>query len=141
MSQVSPAKAASRTRAAGSLANPGEDGSAAIDALVALSILTGTIVLALNATDAGRRAASSALETREASALLSNLAESTPVEIGTYAGRSGRLLWRVDNTLETVLAQSRDARICRRKVSVSGQSRSRAYELTTLKPCPARTAR
>ena len=112
-------------------ANDGDAGFAAVDALVALTILSSTLILALQALTVTHRAAAAALETRKANALMASLMVEARKATGLSSGETGALRWQVR------LEPSEVSGICSRSVNVEGLRSRRRFALATREPCPA----
>jgi hypothetical protein len=73
-----------------------QDGFAAVDALVAVTILSSSLALSLMAVQVGGRARRAAGETRDAELLLRERLEGTLGQAGAWSGRDRGLDWRVE---------------------------------------------
>lgn len=116
-------------------ASPREEGYVAVDALVALTILTSTIVFALSAVQQGARVARSALEVREASAELQEAMQWTRAgvsggQVSTHAFSS-----RVELSPPTQMVAG--IGLCRRTVVVVSAQSGRPYYASTNAICIA----
>lgn len=109
------------------------NGFAAIDALVALVILTTTIGLSITAAAQSRRLATAAAETRGATAVLQQLADRAPSAIssGTTSGFEWRILVSRPDTdpLAAHLAT------CRMSISARSVSDRQRFGVSTLVSC------
>ena len=74
----------------------GQGGFAAVDALVAVTILSSSLALSLMAAQTGARASRTAGETRDAELLLRDRLEGTASQAGVWRGRAQGLDWRVE---------------------------------------------
>jgi hypothetical protein len=110
------------------------EGYAAVDALVALTILAATVVFSLAALHSGRRVADSALEARAATELLRQLLDQPPFS-GQKSGQDRLFTWQVI-TQPPVLAVGAAA-LCRRDAKVAARRTSRRYALSSASICPA----
>lgn len=108
-------------------------GFAAVDALMALTILAITIAFAINAVGVGQRAARTASETRNAQALMSALLNAPIRQPGVHRGASSGFDWTV-----TVTPRSGHMSpiLCDTKVEVAGRTSRRTYQLSTAEICP-----
>lgn len=107
-------------------------GHAAVDAMVAMLIVSLAIVLSLRAVRQSERAASLALETRRAETLLKDLMLEGPGDFQPASGSTGGFAWTVQ-TLSTGAA--RPIAVCRRLVTLTSAS-ARRYSAATLGACP-----
>lgn len=108
-------------------------GFAAIDALMALTILATTIAFAINAVSVGQRAARAASETRQAQALMEALLDAPIRQPGTYHGKSSGLAWTVNVTPRL---PNTSPLLCDTKVEVAGRRAQQTYQLATAETCP-----
>jgi hypothetical protein len=113
------------------------DGFAAVDALVALTILAATIALSLEAAASATHAAASASEVREADTLLRYLLQSHQ---GDEGGRSDRFAWRVEVTPLGPVKAGGTFQLCKHAAQARDQRSGRRYTLATLVACPAEGA-
>ena len=112
-----------------------EAGFAAVDALVALTILAMTIALALQAMQTARRMAGAALEARSATAVLQWLLQSDPDEIGARSGSANGFAWRAELALNPSDPQAPAVRTCTRSASVARVGGRRSYAARALVFC------
>ena len=114
-------------------------GFAAIDALVALTVLSLILSLALGALGAARRVGGAALEAQQARALLRSLLANAPSAPGSRAGRTAGFRWSLVSTLQNGAAQQ--ARLCQRVASAEGLVSRRRYLGSSVAFCvePRRT--
>jgi len=114
----------------------GSAGFAAVDALVALTILTSTLILALGAAGSAQRAAAAGLEARRTHLLLGFLMNAPKNELGTWRGADRGLNWTLQ--LSRVAETSSDGAwlLCRRSATARNEQTRRHYELTTIETCP-----
>ena len=112
------------------------DGFAAVDALVALTILSTTLILSLGAAETARRASVSAAETRQASELLHYLIDATPGRIGAASGRASGFDWRVDVRVSAA-AHGPVLQLCDRSARLTSRQSGRRYALASARICPA----
>ena len=117
----------------------GREGFAAVDALVALMILSATIILSLGAAEVGRRAMRDAVQVRRADQILLGLLKTTPHEIGAVQGRSSNFVWRVTTKPANAAARSRTTQICERVAKVQALGDHRRYSMSTAELCPTPT--
>jgi hypothetical protein len=121
----------------------GDDaGFVAVDALVALAILSTTIALSIQSADVARRTADRAAETHRAKAVLQQLLKDADAAPGVAAGRSGALDWR--RTVAPIplgVGQTAATRLCRHSVEVRPGDAPRVYRASTVRLCPREGAR
>jgi hypothetical protein len=113
----------------------GQGGFAAVDALVAVTILSSSLALSLTAAEIGMRASRTAGETRDAELVLRGRLEDTAGQAGVWSGRVQGLSWRIE------AHRSDDAVIeragpCVRTASATSTRSGRTYRLTTVDTCP-----
>lgn len=111
----------------------GQDGFAAVDALVAVTILSSSLALSLMATQVGARASRSAAETRDAELLLRERLESTAGQTGVWSGRHLGLDWRVEAQAPDI-GSARRAAPCVR-TALAKAAGGRTYRITTVDTC------
>lgn len=111
----------------------GQDGFAAVDALVAVTILSSSLALSLMAAQVGTRASRSAGETRDAELLLRERLEGTAGQAGVWSGHDQGLDWRVE-AHATGAAPSLRAAPCVRAASAKAVS-GRTYRIATVDTC------
>src|SRR3954463_16088587 len=111
----------------------GQDGFAAVDALVAVTILSSSLALSLMATQVGTRASRLAGETRDAELLLRARLEATASQAGVWRGRDQSLDWRVEAHVADAVS-SRRAAPCVRTASAKAAS-GRTYRIATVDTC------
>lgn len=114
---------------------PGGDqgGFAAVDALVAVTILSSTLALSLMAAQIGGRASRSAAETHDAEMLLRGKLEATAGQPGVWSGRDLGLDWRVE-AHRSDAGPARVAAPCVRSASAKAVG-GRTYRLATVDIC------
>ena len=118
-------------------ATPANDsGFAAVDALVALMILTISIVLCLRAVETARHAAIAADEARHATQLLAGLLDAAPRKAGGLAGRSPTFSWTVEVTHAEAGMGVSGASLCGRLAKAVSLNTRRVYTLSTTDVCP-----
>ncbi|WP_340643888.1 hypothetical protein [Phenylobacterium sp.] len=108
-------------------------GYAAVDALVALMIISMTLIMSFKAMAQAGQTTAAATEVRRAEALLSYLLESTPRGYEVAAGRTDGFAWRVE--LDATGAE-RPVEVCRRAASLTSVDSGRTYKAATLETCP-----
>ncbi|WP_156398333.1 hypothetical protein [Caulobacter sp. Root1455] len=111
----------------------GQDGFAAVDALVAVTILSSSLALSLMAAQVGTRASRSAGETRDAELLLRERLEATAGQAGVWSGHDLGLDWRVEANIPDA-GPARQAAPCVRTASAKAAS-GRAYRIATVDIC------
>jgi hypothetical protein len=122
-------------RGVGNKANGARSGYAAVDAMIALAILSTTIVLSLTAIRTAHGAASIVVETRQARQELQYLLDNAPRAFGVQGGRAGGFDWRLATQSGTDVSPS-GAQICDRAAQVRSLSSGRRYGLATSEICP-----
>ena len=115
-------------------------GFAAVDALMALTILAMTMALAFQAMISARGLAERAAETRRAAALLQYLMDSDIGTIGERAGMTDRFSWKLAVSLVPADPAAPAVRSCDRSAEVRALRSQRRYRLSTTEFClpPAR---
>ena len=120
----------------------GRGGYAAVDALVALTILTLTLVMALAAGAHAREAAILADETHKARDLMQFLLASTPSSSGgESSGLSGDFAWATTEGRISNAAASATIQVCQRAVELKSRATGRRYGLMAASLCAAPDAR
>ncbi len=112
----------------------GQDGFAAIDALVAVTILSLSLALSLTAAQAGVRASRAAGETRDAELILRDRLEQTAGRAGVWMGQDQGLTWRVEALAADTAPASR-AGPCVRVASAKARLTGRVYRIATADVC------
>lgn len=115
-----------------------QDGFAAVDALVAVTILSSSLALSLMAAQVGARASRTADESRSADLLLRERLERTAGQTGAWRGRDGGLDWRVETHVSGA-GSPRLAAPCTRVASARAAS-GRTYRIATADICLPETA-
>jgi Tfp pilus assembly protein PilV len=110
-------------------------GFAAIDAMIALSILASTVVLSSMALQTAQRAAAAAAETRQATAQLQYWLDTAPRVIGDSAGRAAGFDWSFST--RPVRVGPSAAQLCFRSARARSLRSGRVYALSTAELCPA----
>ncbi len=110
----------------------------AVDALVAVTILSLSLALSLTAVQIGVRASRAAAETRDAELILRGQLELTAGRRGVWSGRDQGLDWRI----EARPADSDSGRVgqtgpCVRTASAKAVRTNRVYRLATVDTCRA----
>lgn len=111
----------------------GQAGYAAIDALVALMILSSTLICGMTATHQSTTAAEAALELRRANDLTSFLLETSPIDPGLAVGVTDGFEWRREVSAP-VLTFGPGA-VCTRSVSLTNARSHRTYAAKTNAIC------
>ncbi len=114
--------------------HPSSPGFAAIDALVALVILSTTIAFTLSALDTARRDATMTAETPTAAILLRDRMEQPSFETGLTLGRTEGFDWRAE--VRPVGRASDVLKSCARSVELRSLATGRRYAASTAVPCP-----
>ena len=122
-----------RVGAARTRGHSDERGYAAVDALVALTIISLTVILSLSAFQQAGRAARAAAEVQAAKLLLARLADAEPKALDGSSGRTPAFDWVVQT--QPTGAQAL-VEVCRRAVDLVSRDGRRRYALTTLVTCP-----
>lgn len=112
----------------------GQAGFAAIDALVAVTILSLSLALSLTAVQAGVRASRAAGETRDAELILRDRLEATAGRIGAWTGQDQGLAWRVEAHAADATPVSQ-AGPCLRVASAKALGTGRVYRIATADAC------
>lgn len=119
--------------------NQGQAGFAAVDALVAVTILSSSLALSLTAAQIGARASRTADETRDAELLLRSRLESTSDQTGLWRGHDNALAWQVEAHLSGT-DSAVPAGPCVR-TSTAKAANGRSYRIVTVDTCLSKTAR
>lgn len=112
----------------------GQGGFAAVDALVAVTILSSSLALSLAAAEIGARASRTAGETRNAELTLRGRLEATKGQVGVWSGRTQDLDWRVEAHLSDT-GLNRRAGPCARTAAATSIRSGRIYRLATVDTC------
>ncbi len=112
----------------------GQAGFAAVDALVAVTILSLSLALSLAAAEVGVRASRTAAETRDAELILRDRLEQTAGEAGVWTGRDQGVTWRVEAHAADATRADR-AGPCVRIASAKAVRTGRNYRVTTADAC------
>jgi hypothetical protein len=116
-----------------------QGGFAAVDALVAVTILSSSLALSLMAAQIGARASRTAGEIRDAELLLRDRLEGTARQAGAWRGRDQGLDWRVEAPPSQTEPAQRAAP-CVRTASVTAAS-GRTYRMVTVQTCLPKVGR
>lgn len=114
----------------------GPNGFAATDALVALTILSSTVILALGAAHVAARAGGSATEVRQADVLLRRFMDGPPRAPSTQQGADAAFEWRVATT-PLAPGPAPSVLLCYRAVEICSRASGKLYRLSTDEMCPA----
>jgi hypothetical protein len=106
-----------------------------VDALVALTILSITLILSLGAVETARRAATSVTETRRASELLQYLIDAAPGRVGAATGRANGFDWRVE-VRASAAAHGPALQLCDRSAQLTSLRSGRRFSLASARICP-----
>lgn len=117
----------------------GQGGFAAVDALVAVTILSSSLALSLAAAEIGTHASRLAGETRNADLFLRGRLEGTASQVGVWSGRDRGLDWRVEAHLSNTGIADR-AGPCVRSASAIAARSGRTYRLATVDTCLPKVA-
>lgn len=118
--------------------NEGQGGFAAVDALVAVTILSSSLAMSLMAAQIGARASRAAGETRNAELLLRGRLEDTAGQVGVWRGRNQGLDWRVEAHISQTDPAHRAAPCVR--TAFAKATSGRTYRIATVDTCPPRDA-
>lgn len=110
-------------------------GYAVIDAVVGLSILAATLILAFGAVGTAGRLAAAAAEARHANVLLRFLIDSSTGTIGVVTGRDEMFDWKVENRPAANPATGRGLSLCARQGELVSRRSGRRYALATQASC------
>lgn len=110
-------------------------GFAAVDALVALTILSSTLVLALGAASSAQRAAAAALEARHAHQLLGFLMNAPKEGPGIWSGADRGMTWTLRIAQAAPPSTQAAWPLCRRIADARSERTGRRYELSTVETC------
>ena len=116
----------------------GREGFAAVDALVALTLLALTISLALQGMTSARRLASRAVELRQAGALLQYLVDAGARDPGEQSGVLDPFQWRLEVKARPADPETPALRMCTRTAIVTHTPSRRQYRLVGLDFCAPR---
>lgn len=115
------------------MATPADQGFLAVDAIVALSILSVALIFSFEALQQARAVAEAAWEARQAQTLAAELLE-RPLDLsGPAVGVQQHFAWRLETT---PMGAERPVEICRHAVSLVHTRSERTYEAATLATCP-----
>lgn len=111
-------------------------GYAAVDALVALIILSLTVILSLGAFQTAARAARVAAEAEAAKTLLARLVDAEPKDLAGSSGNTPVFAWAVETqpTASNALID-----VCRRAANLVAWRSGRHYGAVTFVTCPPRS--
>ena len=112
----------------------GQDGFAAVDALVAITILSLSLALSLTAAQAGVRASRAAGETRDAELILRDHLEQTDGRAGVWSGQGQGLVWHIEAHAAEITPAGK-AGPCLRVASAKALRTGRLYRLATVDVC------
>ena len=106
----------------------------AVDALIAMTILASTVVLALQASVNGLKSARAGLELRQANDLLRFIVENTFDKSGFSQGQTAQFRWSlsVGDPQPTTAAAS----LCAHLVQVTSIRSAKTYQIQTEEICP-----
>lgn len=108
-------------------------GYAAVDALVALMIISVTLIMSFQALQQADRTAKAALEARRAQTLLAYLLETTPRAFAEREGEGEGFTWRVETD---ATGAERPIEVCHLRAVLHSQASGRTYAAATLQTCP-----
>ena len=111
----------------------GERGYAAVDALMALLILSMALIMSFQALQQAGKVSVAAWEVRRADTLLSYLIQTTPPSFEVKTGQDQGFDWRVETD---ATGAARPIEICRRSVTLHGLASGRTFAAATLQVCP-----
>jgi Tfp pilus assembly protein PilV len=111
-----------------------DGGFALVDALVALLLLSTTLIFCLDAVTQANRAAKAAAEVRRANTLLANLIDTAPSDLeNDLDGRTDGFDWRFETR---TTGAERPIIVCRRLATAENRQTHRRYQISTLETCP-----
>ena len=113
----------------------GQEGFAAVDALVAITILALSLALSLTAAQVGVRASRAAGETRDAELILRDHLEQTAGQVGVWSGQDQGLTWRVEAQAADITSHGQAAGPCMRVASARARLTGRVYRMATANAC------
>jgi hypothetical protein len=113
-----------------------DEGFAAVDAMIALAILAGAVVLSLAAMRTTARLNAAAAETHRAAAELRYLMDHAPHGVGAVAGQDAAFGWHVRTEPEPE-TRTGQAQLCARTATARSLVSGRAFALATAEVCPA----
>jgi hypothetical protein len=111
------------------------DGYAAVDAMVALVILSISITFALGAAQTARRAAVAAEETRRATALMRYLVDEAPQATAVETGTANGFTWRVQ-VRPAANTSVPSSFVCDRTTELVSNTSHRRFHLEGAAVCP-----
>jgi len=111
-----------------------EAGYAAVDALVALLILSVTLIMSFQALQQAKRLSQATLEVRQAQTLATWLMETGPRSYEVATGSSGAFTWRLSTD---ATGAARPIEVCHREVTLTSSVSGRIFKAATLEVCPA----
>ncbi|MDR3511017.1 MAG: hypothetical protein P4L73_05245 [Caulobacteraceae bacterium] len=114
----------------------GEEGFAAVDALVALTLLAMTLALTIVAAQTAQKLAARALETRRADTLLRYVLSSGPHVMGSESGEVAGFHWTLTTAPSLIAAGASAPPLCTRIVSARAGGAGRLYQMATSEVCP-----
>ncbi len=112
----------------------GSEGFAAVDALVALLVLSVVLMMSFQALHQAGRVALAAAETRRAETRLSALLQTSPRDFDVHEGAGDGFTWRVETD---ATGAERPIEVCRRAASLHSEASGRTYKAATLETCPS----
>lgn len=110
-----------------------QSGYVLTDALVAMLILSLSLMMSLSALGRAREVADVASEVRRAQVLMVHLMETAPRRYGSVAGLSDEFAWSVETV---VTGAERPIEICRRALTLKNARSGRTYAAATQEVCP-----
>jgi hypothetical protein len=116
-------------------ADDARGGYVAIDALVALSILSTAVMLTLGLVANTRRVASAAWEHRRAEVILRGLLDTSPRELGTWSGQVEAFDWSLTSSAVDGYAVQPFVLPCRRAIALRARESRRRYALEIVEIC------
>jgi hypothetical protein len=119
-------------------ATPRDDrqgGFAAVDALVAPTILATALILCFRAVETARQAANRASEIVRATQMLRGLLDASPKKPGVTSGESSGFFWRSETEPLTTDAERTRVQLCERKARVTNIISRRQYGFATSFVC------
>lgn len=117
-----------------------DGGFAAADALVALMILSTTVVLSLGAMETATRAGAAAAESQRATTLLRYLLDTAPISPSAVRGVTDGFDWSLNVTPSANPSGIPSAPLCIRTASLRDAKAGRTYQLADEAICPPKTS-
>lgn len=111
-----------------------DDGFVAVDAMVALLIISLATILSLQAVRVAHQAASTAREYSRANVLLAYILDAGPRSFAPTTGVTDGFSWQL---VTQTTGFDRPIAVCRRALTMRANGTGRAFQASTLEACPA----